>query len=229
MTGIHRRLIHKSTVLGETPSMAASCFFLMSLSAECVFFTQPVRCQLAYVTCYVFNAPMPTMLSCPEIARRTGYSRMHVTRMARKNEIPGERIITKGGHFRYELTPELAEWIRVMRARPRYGRLLDSDFYMFARRANKKRERVRDRVVITEEITLLLKEIERRVSEFLDIEPDATNDDITKLRKIMVPLIMELMRLDTNVADLQKKGYFDPMPWEKRPEGKANECSGENI
>lgn len=195
----------------------------MSLSAECVFFTHPTPCQLAYVTCYVFNESMPTMLSCPEIARRTGYSRMHVNRLARQNKIPSERTITKGGHFRYELTPDLAEWIRVMRARPKYGRLLDSDFYMFGCRTSKKRERARDRVVITEEIGLLLKEIDRRTTEFLNIEPDATNDEIAMLRKIMVPAILELMRLDTNVADLQKKGYFDPMPWNTPCEGQVPE------
>ena len=88
----------------------------------------PVSTCLRYML--RFYSGMPTLLTCPEIARRTGYSRMQITRLAGLDQIPGGRTITKGGQLRYELTPALAEWIRVMRRRPTKVTRLDSGCFI---------------------------------------------------------------------------------------------------
>lgn len=49
-------------------------------------------------------------LSCPELARLTGYSRMQIQRLARANRIPSRRI-TSGGRYRFHPDDALQEWI----------------------------------------------------------------------------------------------------------------------
>lgn len=55
---------------------------------------------------------MARLLTCPQLATLTGYSRMQLVRWAQDDRIPGKRIITKGQQYRYEFTPELKEWIK---------------------------------------------------------------------------------------------------------------------
>jgi hypothetical protein len=68
-----------------------------------------------------FYSVMPKFLTCPEIARRSGYSRMHIARLAKQGRLPGERIVTAGGQYRYACTPEMLRWMRLMRTRHRGG------------------------------------------------------------------------------------------------------------
>lgn len=120
----------------------------------------------------LFYSGMPTFLMCPEIARRIGYSRMHVTRLAKQGRIPDERMKTKGGQRRYELTPQLAEWIRVMRRRPRHGKVLDTNFYVLGCWGPKK-PLPRTTDLIFEEMLLLTREIRYRVQELKRQNPSA--------------------------------------------------------
>ena len=107
---------------------------------------------------------MPKYLSCPEIARRMGYSRMQVARWAKNNMIPGSRIITQGYHYRYELTPTLAAWIRIRRRKGRERHM----GLVGAVGIDEQGNRVVPCEIICEEINELISEIVRRIG---DISP----------------------------------------------------------
>jgi hypothetical protein len=147
---------------------------------------------------------MTTFLSCPEIARRIGYSRMHVTRLAHEGQIPGERIITKGGQFRYPLNPQLAEWIRVMRRRPRHGKVLDSGFYILGRRASKTPQS-RDTGIICEEMLGFVKEIDARMKEITLHEQQPSDEEVGRLAGAVRTCIMDLVRTHGSLARLRNQ------------------------
>ena len=162
---------------------------------------------------------VPKYLSCPEIARRSGYSRMQITRLARRNEIPSERMVTPGGHIRYEMTDELAEWIRVMRGRPQFTHRLRSGAYVFGRRVERL-PRKRDGAIIVEEITGFLEEIESRVTELLSRDPVATKEEVGQLVDTLKPVIFHLMMTDSHLCNLLNNGFFDLVDLESPGNGK---------
>lgn len=143
---------------------------------------------------------MPILLTCPDIARRTGYSRMQITRLAGLDQIPSERIITKGGQYRYELTPHLAEWIRVRRRRPPKITRLDSGGFILGCRAQKG-PRQRNTAMILEEMKLFTKEIRSRVTEVQDQCP--SNEEHEILRDTLHTCIMALIRC----SEAMRKGH----------------------
>lgn len=149
----------------------------------CVF--TPIGCVSTY-PCYVLQnysdmpVSKPKYLSCPEIARRIGYSRMQVTRWAKVHMIPGIRHITPGKQYRYELTPELAAWIRLRR---RQGRERPWMGFMGALDSDKPAKRVISGKIICREIDELLEEIERRVAEITIPNPVPTEAELRALHE----------------------------------------------
>ena len=113
---------------------------------------------------------MPKYLSCPEIARRMGYSRMQVARWAKNNMIPGSRIITQGYHYRYELTPTLAAWIRIRRRKGRERHM----GLVGAVGIDEQGNRVVPCEIICEEINELISEIVRRIGDISPPNPTPT-------------------------------------------------------
>ena len=116
---------------------------------------------------------------------------MQITRFANLGHIPGERVITKGGQFRYELTPALAEWIRVMRRRPTKITRLDSGCYILGSRA-RKGPRQKNTATLFDEMKLFTKEILARVKEAQDESPSNEQHEI--LRDTLHTCIMALIR-----------------------------------
>lgn len=125
---------------------------------------------------------------------------MQITRLAGLNQIPGERTITKGGQFRYELTPPLAEWIRVKRRRPTKITRLDSGCYILGCRA-RKGPRQTDTAMICDEMKLFTKEILARVQEVQDQSPSDEQHEI--LRDTLHTCIMALIRC----SEAMRKGH----------------------
>lgn len=124
---------------------------------------------------------------------------MQITRLAGLGRIPGNPIITNGGQFRYELTPQLAEWIRVMRRRPTKVTRLDSDFFMLGCRA-RKGKRQRTAPVILDEMKLFTKEILARVKEIQ--EQPAGKDDEDVLLRTLHQCIMALIERDYEIRGI---------------------------
>lgn len=136
----------------------------------------------------------PKLLTCPEIARRTGYSRVHVARLARQNRIPGDRITTKGGHYRYETAPGLAEWMHKIR-RPSRERIYRNPEY-FMCRARRQPHRG-DTALVCEEIGDFVQEIIVRVNTIVTRGPSLLT--IRQIKEALHPAIQELIKLDLNL------------------------------
>lgn len=77
---------------------------------------------------------------------------------------------TKGGQRRYELTPQLAQWIRIMRRRPRHGKVLDTNFYVLGCWGPKKPQ-PKTTDTIFDEMLLFTREIRYRVQEIRSQNP----------------------------------------------------------
>lgn len=105
---------------------------------------------------------------------------MQVVRWAQADEIPGERIITRGHQYRYELTPELAEWIRIRRRKPIKGVYLGSiDAVLWPERS----VRVTPAKPICDEIGDLLREIEERALEIIRPNPEPKRSELKDLNQ----------------------------------------------
>ena len=154
-------------------------------------FTPRPNCQLAMLHVTFLLCDMPKFLTCPKIAQRTGYSRVHVARLARQNGIPGDRITTRGGHYRCELTPGLAEWIHKIRC-PARGRIFRNPEY-FMCRARRQPHRG-DTALVCEEIGDFIEEIAERVSALLKRKPSGLT--IRQVSEALSPAIIRLMKLD---------------------------------
>lgn len=125
---------------------------------------------------------------------------MQITRLARLDRIPSERIITKGGQYRYELTPPLAEWIRVMRRRPPKITRLNSGGYILGCRAQKGPPQ-RNTAMILDEMKLFTKEILARVKEIQEQCP--SNEEYEILRDTLHTCIMALIRCSDSMRKSQ--------------------------
>ena len=133
---------------------------------------------------------MAKYLTCPEIARRIGYSRMQVARWAKENRIPGTRIVTAGGHYRYKLDPLLTKWIRLRR---RQGREPWMGF-SGALEVKHPAKRVISGQQICREIDELLDEIGHRVLEIALPNPIPTQAELKALDDRLVHSIKWLTK-----------------------------------
>lgn len=103
---------------------------------------------------------------------------MQVVRWAQVNEIPGKRIITPGNQYRYELTPELAEWMRIRRRKPIKGvRFGSIDAVLWPERS----VRATPAKPICDEIADLLTEVEERVCEIIRPNPEPKRSELKEL------------------------------------------------
>lgn len=141
----------------------------------------------------------PKLLTCPEIARRIGRSRGHVARLAKQTRIPGDRITTAGGHYRYELTPDLAEWMHKVRCPSRRKKKYKMEFFTLICRAS-RREDGSDTALVCEEIGDFVGEIEERVEVLLNRRPSILT--VRQLREALLPAISRLIVIDQR---LQKR------------------------
>lgn len=121
---------------------------------------------------------------------------MQITRLAGLNRIPGERTITKGGQFRYALTPALAEWIRVMRRRPAKITRLESGSFILGCRA-KTGPRQRNIEAVLDEMRLFAKEILSRVDELRAQHLSAADQQM--LHDMLSRCIIALVRSDESM------------------------------
>lgn len=141
----------------------------------------------------------PKLLTCPEIARRIGRSRGHVARLAKQSRIPADRITTAGGHYRYELTPDLAEWMHKVRCPPRRKKKFKMEFFTLICRAS-RREDGSDTALVCEEIGDFVGEIEERVEVLLKRRPSILT--VQQLAEALLPAISRLIVIDQR---LQKR------------------------
>lgn len=145
---------------------------------------------------------MLKLLTCPEIARRSGYSRMHIARLAQKNALPGERLLTAGGQYRYECTPKMIRWMRLMRTRRGTGYMRDSCF-IFRKYYTRSCAAVGgDRGVALREIACLLEEVDERILEILEMGPEPTLDEYNALQDCLRPAVIGLINRDKTVTKL---------------------------
>lgn len=121
---------------------------------------------------------------------------MQITRLAGLDHIPGERTITKGGQFRYEPTPALAEWIRVKRRRPTKITRLESGAFILGCRA-KTGPKQHNTAVILDEMRLFAKEIISRVDELRAKHLSVA--DQQSLHEMLGRCIMALIRSDESM------------------------------
>jgi len=141
---------------------------------------------------------MPKYLTCPEIARRIGRSRGHVARLAKLNKIPADRITTAGGHYRYELTPDLAEWMHKVRCPPRRKKKFKMEYFTLICRAS-RREDGADTALVCEEIGDFVGEIEQRVEVLLKRKPSILT--VRQLKQALDPAICRLLQLDRSLRE----------------------------
>lgn len=148
----------------------------------------------------------PKLLTCPEIARRVGRSRGHVARLAKQSRIPGDRITTAGGHCRYELTPDLAEWMHKVRCPPRRKKKFKMEFFTLICLAS-RREDGSDTALVCEEIGDFVGEIEERVEVLLKRRPSILT--VRQLREALLPAIGRLIVIDQRLQKrLPTKGWI---------------------
>jgi hypothetical protein len=159
---------------------------------------------------------MPKLLTCPEIARRSGYSRMHIARLAQKNALPGERILTAGGQYRYECAPKMVRWMRLMRTRRSSDQMRDSCFIVRKYYSRSTAAVVGDRGVALWEITCLLEEIDERILEVLEGGPEPTRQEYDTLLRCLGPAIAGLTKCHETIA--KAMGAPAPTP---QPKGQA--------
>ena len=149
-----------------------------------------------------FYSVMPKFLTCPEIARRSGYSRMHIARLAKEGRLPGERIVTAGGQYRYACTPEMLRWMRLMRTRHRGGLMPPSSLVFRRFRPRSSAAVGRDRGVAIWEIDCLLEEVDERIVEVLSMGPPPTAEEYTSLLQCLRPAVLGLAKREATITKL---------------------------
>lgn len=171
---------------------------------------------MLHVTFLLWNTPkQPKLLTCPEIARRIGRSRGHVARLAKQSRIPADRITTAGGHDRYELTPDLAEWMHKVRCPPRRKKKFKMEFFTLICRAS-RREDGSDTALVCEEMGDFVNEIAERVNVLLKRMPSVLT--MRQLREALFPAIVRLMQLDLELKNRLPPRHRDEVKSQTTPE-----------
>jgi hypothetical protein len=132
---------------------------------------------------------------------------MQITRLARLNRIPGERIITKGGQFRFQMSPQLAEWIRVMRRRPTKVTRLESDSFILGCRA-RRGPRQGNTPIILNEMKSYTREILACVKEIQDHVAFKKYEEV--LLRTLHQCIMALIERDYEIRKIPQNAEAQP-------------------
>jgi DNA ligase-1 len=122
--------------------------------------------------------------------------------LAKEGRLPGERIVTAGGQYRYACTPEMLRWMRLMRTRHRGGLMPPSSLVFRRFRPRSSAAVGRDRGVAIWEIDCLLEEVDERIVEVLSMGPPPTAEEYTSLLQCLRPAVLGLAKREATITKL---------------------------